>query len=193
MNLWLRMIWCVLIQPFTGKPEIPHGVSRLAFRVMPHDLDAVGHMNNGRYLTIGDLGRFDLVLASGLWRMVVKHRWMPVASTIAIRYRREMRLFEPFWLETQVVGWSDTVIVIEHRYVFRKGKRAGQAAARALFKGGFYDRSKREYVPISTVLAAMGYDGPAPKWPDDVAAFLAADDAMREAHYPEAGSGTEKA
>lgn len=190
MNLWLRMLWCILIQPFTGKPEIPHGVSRLKFRVMPHDLDAVGHMNNGRYLTIADLGRFDLVLASGLWRQVVKHRWMPVASTIAIRYRREMRLFEPFWLETRVIGWSDTVIVIEHLYVFQKGKRAGQVAARALFKGGFYSRAQRAYVPISRVLEAMGFDGPAPDLPEDVAAFLAADDAMREASYSGPESGT---
>jgi acyl-CoA thioesterase FadM len=181
MNLWLRLLWCILIQPFTPKLEVPDGVSRLKFRVMPHDLDAIGHMNNGRYLTIGDLGRLDLVLASGLWRAVVKNRWTPIASSIAIRFRREMRLFEPFQLETRVLGWDDTIVVIEHQFVFVKGERAGQVASRALFKGGFYDRKVRAFVPITEVMTAMGYSGPSPKLPTDVEAFLKADDAMRQA------------
>ena len=51
----------------------------------------------------------------------------------------------------------------------------------ALFKGGFYDRKVRAFVPIREVMAAMGYDGPAPAMPADVEAFLKADDAMRQA------------
>ena len=30
-------------------------------RVWPNDLDTNAHMNNGRYLTLMDLGRFDLM------------------------------------------------------------------------------------------------------------------------------------
>lgn len=179
MNLWLRLLWCLLTQPFRPKLAVPDGVSTLNFRVMPHDLDAIGHMNNGRYLTIGDLGRMDLVLASGLWRMVVKNRWTPIASTIAIRYRREIRLFEPFRLETRLLGWEGTVCVIEHQFVFVKGERVGQVAARALFKGGFYDRKARAFVPMTEVMAAMNYHGASPKLAADVEAFLKADDAMR--------------
>lgn len=179
MNLWLRVLWCILMQPFTPKLDIPAGVSVLDFRVMPHDLDAVGHMNNGRYLTIADLGRLDLVLASGLWREVVKNRWTPIASTIAIRYRREIRLFERFRLESRLLGWDDTIVVIEHQFVFATGERAGQVAARALFKGGFYDRKVREFVAMKDVMAAMNYFGPSPVLAPDVEAFLKADDAMR--------------
>lgn len=181
MNLWLRLLWCILIQRFTPRLDVPNGVSKLNFRVMPHDLDAIGHMNNGRYLTIADLGRLDLVLSTGLWRAVVKNRWTPIASTIVVRYRRELRLFEPFRLETRVVGWDDTVVVIEHQFVFAKGDREGQVASRALFKGGFYDRKIRQFVPITEVMAAMGYSGPAPKLAPDVEAFLRADDAMKQA------------
>ncbi len=181
MNLWLRLLWCILMQPFTAKTTPPDGASVLRFRVMPHDLDAIGHMNNGRYLTIGDLGRLDLVLASGLWRAVVKNRWTPIASAVAIRYRREMRLFEPFRLETRVVGWDDTVVVIEHQFIFETGERADQVAARALFKGGFYDRKARQFVAIRDVMAAMGFSGVPPTLTPDVEAFLRADDAMRQA------------
>lgn len=179
MNLWLRMLWCIIMQPFTSKLDVPNGVSMLNFRVLPHDLDAIGHMNNGRYLTIADLGRMDLVLASGLWRQVVKNRWTPIASSLVIRFRREMRLFEPFRLESRLLGWNDTAIVIEHQFVFTKGERQGQVASRALFKGGFYDRNARAFVPMKDVMAAMGYHGPSPNLAEDVEAFLKADDAMR--------------
>jgi acyl-CoA thioesterase FadM len=168
------------MQPFTPKLRIPDGVSAITFHVMPHDLDAIGHMNNGRYFTIADLGRFDLVLSSGLWRAVVKHRWMPVVSAIAMRFRREMRLFTRYRLETRLVGWDESVVVIEHQFVIESGQRAGQVAARALAKAGFYDRSKGQYVSIREVMEAMGYTGPTPKLSPDVEAFLRADDAMRQ-------------
>ena len=46
-------------------------------------------MNNGRYLTLMDLGRADLVIRSGLWRAVLRHGWAPVVSAVKIRFRRE--------------------------------------------------------------------------------------------------------
>ena len=36
-------------------------VGRIRLRVLPTDLDVLGHMNNGVYLSIFDLGRFDLL------------------------------------------------------------------------------------------------------------------------------------
>jgi len=45
----------------------PHEVGRLTFRVLPTDLDVLGHMNNGVYLSIMDLGRMDLLQRSGVW------------------------------------------------------------------------------------------------------------------------------
>ncbi|MFM0739211.1 thioesterase family protein [Paraburkholderia xenovorans] len=38
------------------------------FRVWFNDLDVLFHMNNGRYFTILDLARVDLMMRSGLWR-----------------------------------------------------------------------------------------------------------------------------
>src|SRR5689334_3668379 len=61
--------------------------SVLPFRVLPNDLDPNWHMNNGRYLTIMDLGRLDLTLHSGLMRAIIKHRWMPVLGGATIRYQ----------------------------------------------------------------------------------------------------------
>ena len=67
MNLWLRLIWVVIAALSGRRVRLPQDPSRLMFRVWFHDLDPFRHMNNGRYLTIMDLGRTDLMLRSG-WR-----------------------------------------------------------------------------------------------------------------------------
>ena len=54
MNLWLRLFLYFLRAPFRKKLQPPFDVSRLAFRVLPNDLDVNLHMNNGRYLTCVD-------------------------------------------------------------------------------------------------------------------------------------------
>ena len=42
--------------------------SAVGFRVLPGDLDVNVHLNNGRYLALMDLGRFDLLIRGGLLR-----------------------------------------------------------------------------------------------------------------------------
>ena len=81
MNLWLRILFLLLATPFRPKLEPPFGVSRLTFDVWPNDLDTNLHMNNGRYLTIMDLGRLDLTLRMGLAGHARRNGWMPRYSS----------------------------------------------------------------------------------------------------------------
>jgi len=43
-------------------------VGRMTFRVVPTDLDVLGHMNNGVYFSLMDLGRIDLMIRTGAWK-----------------------------------------------------------------------------------------------------------------------------
>lgn len=175
MNLWFRLIGmlvaCLWRQPIAA----PLGVSRLRFTVLPHDLDTSMHMNNGRYWTLMDLGRTDLILRTGLWRDVLKRRWTPIATAGQIRFRRELRLFERFWLETEVLAWEGARIVIEHRML----KDDGSVAAIALVQTGLYDRKARAFVAAAELMSRTGAVADSPPIRDDVAAFLAADDALK--------------
>ena len=65
MNLWLRLILQLLKSRFAAALE-PLGTSVRRGRVWPTDLDVSLHMNNGRYLTLMDLGRLDLMLRTGV-------------------------------------------------------------------------------------------------------------------------------
>jgi len=180
MNLWLRLIWLFVTSRWRSQIA-PTEVSELHFRVWPHDLDTSLHMNNGRYLGIMDLGRLDVILRTRLWRAVLRHRWTPIASAAQIRFSRELRLFDRFRLETCIRAWDETSVVMEQVFIFDGGKRDGEVCARALFRGGLYDRARRRFVPIAVMMSEIGATGDSPPLTPEVEAFLKADQALRDA------------
>jgi acyl-CoA thioesterase FadM len=181
MNLLLRLLWVLVTARFRPKLTLPAGPSVLHFRVWPHDLDLSVHMNNGRYLTLMDLGRIDIMLQSGLWRDLRANRWTPIASTITIRFRRELRPLQKFRLETRLVCWDATLVIMEQTFYLDGGARDGQIAARALFKGGLYDRRAKAFVPITRLMQAIGVTAESPLPTPEVQAFLNADERLKQA------------
>jgi acyl-CoA thioesterase FadM len=180
MNLWLRLLWLLTTAPFRSPLKAPEGISTLRFRVWPHDLDISLHMNNGRYLTTMDLGRIDVILRTGLWRAVWHHGWTPVANAVVIRFRRELLLFNRYRLDTHILAWDDTAVVMEQVFIFDGGSRDGQVAARALMKGALYDRGAKAYVPIEQLMTEIGVTSASPEPTPEVSAFLKAEDSLRQ-------------
>lgn len=181
MNLWLRLLWLIATAWRRPRIDLPSGLSRLRFRVWPHDLDTSLHLNNGRYWTLMDLGRTDVMIASGLWRPLLRHGWTPVVSAGQIRFRRELRPFQAFDLETRLLHWDDTRVVMEHRLIAAK---TGGVAAIALVQAGLYDRRKRSFVPVRDLFAAVGAEAETPPKSAEVEAFLAAGDTLRRTTAP---------
>ena len=179
MNLWFRLLAYLATAFWRPALTLPSGLSVLHFRAWPTDLDPSVHVNNGKYLSLMDLGRLDLMMGAGLLRAIIRHRWTPIASNILIRYRREIRPFQRFRLETRLLTWDATNVVMEQVFVLEGGVRDGQVAARALFKGGIYDRGARSFVPIARLMHEIGVAGVAPPATPEVAAFLVAEDTLR--------------
>ena len=180
MNLYIRVL-LVFIRSFLG-PRI-YGIfdgSRLRLRVLPNDLDFNGHMNNGRYLTIMDLGRFDLILRNGLMALMLKQKSVPILGAVKIRYRLPLMPFQPFDLETRVVAWDEKWIFIEQRFVIVSGEKAGAVAAIAVLKGSFYDKRRKQTVPTAELLTALKWTGAPPELPPHIRKWQEAEDLLRE-------------
>ena len=107
-------------------------VGRVTMHVMPNDLDFLGHVNNGIYLSLMDLGRMDLMIRSGKWQQLKGLGWYPVAASVTITYRRSLRVWEKYVLETKVVGFDDKAMYVEQRFV-RDGEVYVVAIMRARF------------------------------------------------------------
>jgi acyl-CoA thioesterase FadM len=181
MNLWLRLLSLLATFNFRPKLNLPFDASRVAFRVWPHDLDTSLHMNNGRYWTLMDLGRTDLLLRSGLWRAVLKESWTPVVNAASIRFRRELKLFRSITLETRILCWAETWVVMEHRIISTGRNGQPIVAAVALVRVGLYSRTQRAFVTVGQMFEIIGANAVSPEPSPEVAAFLAAEDAMKRA------------
>ena len=161
MVLLFRTLWKGLTLRFRPPLE-PLGTSVLAFRVWPNDLDVNVHMNNGRFLSVMDLGRFDLTFRTGLGRTMLRHRWMPLVGGITMRYRRSLDPFEAYTLHTRLLGWDAKWVYLEQRFFKRDGELAAEGVVRALFRG------KAGNVSTAELLEGLGYEGPVPELPEAV-------------------------
>lgn len=188
MNLWFRLIGYLAGLYWRPALRLPDELSVVRLRVWPNDLDTSGHLNNGRYLTLMDFGRLDLMMRTGMWRAILRHRWTPVLSAAVIRYRRELRLLQAFRLETRILAWDHKLLIIEHVFRFDGGPRHGDVSARALVKAGIYDRASKSFVDTSRLLTEVGVTAASPPHTPEIAAFLAAEATLREPGAARAGN-----
>ena len=106
MNLYLRLL-CVLWKIWRLPRKDLFEESRVAFRVLPTDCDINFHMNNGRYLSLMDLGRLHLMAQIGLLRVIVRRRWGAALAAAEVNFIRQLAPFQKFDLITRVVTWDD--------------------------------------------------------------------------------------
>ncbi len=115
MNLIFRMLWVVIRSFVTPKPADMTQIHRLRLKVFPNDLDTNFHVNNGRYLTLLDLGRLDLLLRAGLFFPFVRRGWKPVVASVSLRFKRSLKIFETFEIQTRLVSWDKTWLYFEQK------------------------------------------------------------------------------
>lgn len=169
MNLYLRLLRVVLAALLRRRPLAVEEVSVLRFRTGLLDLDPNRHMNNGRFLTLMDLGRVDLMVRMGLAGEAVRRRWMPVIASAMVRWRRSLLPFQAFELHTRLIGWDEKWFFIEQRFV-----RDGRTVAVGLVKGLF--RRPGGHVPTAEVLqASLGEQPMCEQLPQSVHEWMAAE------------------
>ncbi|WP_246227636.1 acyl-CoA thioesterase [Propioniciclava coleopterorum] len=141
--MYLRLLWLFLRHRTRPRLSI-WDTARTRFRVSLTDLDALGHMNNGTYLTLMDLGRMDLMLRSGVWRLVSERDWYPVVAGQTISYRRSLNPGQRFDLYTRFLGFVGTWCFMEQTFCVGETVHA-QAVVRARFlrkQGGSVDTAE---------------------------------------------------
>ncbi len=147
-----------------------HDVGRIHFRVLPTDLDVLGHMNNGVYLSIMDLGRMDLLQRSGVWSRFAKAGFYPVIANETISFRKSLLPWQRFTIETRIVGYDAKAVYIEQRAVVK-----GEVYAQAIVRGRFVRKSGGT-VSLAEIIEVTGADtsdlsvpGWVERWATDVA------------------------
>jgi len=138
-------------------------------RCWPWDIDMFLELNNGRSLTMYDLGRIPLASRVGLDTVLVKNRWGLTMAGVSVRWRARIKTFQRFEIRSRALGWDDKFIYLDQTMWLADGRCAGQA----LNRSAVTDRAG--LVPPEKIMSAMGRAEPSPPLPPWVAAWIDAD------------------
>ena len=163
MNLIFRLIRVVILSLL--RPRLhPLDPSTLHFRAWPLDLDINVHMTNSRYFALMDLGRTELIMRNGIARQMIKRKWQPVVSGSTMRFKRAIKPFQKFSIETQALYWDEKGFYLEQRFVSR-GKTLALGVVKAVFVG------PDGIVAPDVICRMVGADETSPSMPDWLAGW----------------------
>ena len=151
-------------QPRLG-PFDPHVSHHLCW---PWDLDPWRELNNGRTLTLYDLGRSPLTVRSGLSAALRANRWGMTVAGSSVRYRRRVRVFDRVTMVSRLLGWDARFL-----YLDQTMWKGADCTSQALIRSAV--TSAKGIVPPMQVAQALGHAGESPVLPDWVAAWSQAE------------------
>jgi acyl-CoA thioesterase FadM len=125
-------------------------VGRIRLTTLPTDIDMFRHMNNGRYASLFDLGRFDLLVRTGMWDIFRDREWYPVVASETITFRKSLELWQRFTVESRLLSHDDKSVYLTHRAVV-KGEVYAEMTVRARFL-----RKAGGIVPLEELFDALG-------------------------------------
>ncbi|WP_343080537.1 acyl-CoA thioesterase [Ostreiculturibacter nitratireducens] len=148
---------------------LPPGGTHVSHHICwPWDLDPWRELNNGRTLTLFDLGRLPLAIRTGLIGAAKRQGWAIAVAGGSIRYRRRVHAFERLEMRSRLLGWDRRFLYVEQS-TWKRGECASHVLLRLAVTG------TAGIVNPSEVLAAMGHPAASPSLPAWVEAWIAAE------------------
>jgi acyl-CoA thioesterase FadM len=135
---------------------------------LPQDIDPWMELNNGRTLTLYDLGRLPMGRRMGFESLGKTHGWGMAVAGASTRYRRRVRMFDRFEMRSRVIGWDARFL-----YMDQSMWRGGECTSQMLLRSAV--ASKSGIVPPAQVMQAMGLPEVSPPLPAWVQAWSEAD------------------
>ena len=169
MLLLVRMSLTLIVSFFRSRISVVDETVT-SHRVWFNDSDIYRHLNNGRYLSVMDLGRLDLFVRMGLLRPVLRRKWYPVVGSATIRFVRSIDLLQRYQIRTRTVCWDEKWFFIEQRF-----EREGRLMAVGLVKGVFLGPEGK--ISPAQLVGLAGNGLPSPPMPDRIRAWADSDSA----------------
>lgn len=144
----------------------------------PQDLDLWLELNNGRTLTLYDLGRIPWANRLGFTRVLRERGWQVAVAGASARWRRRVHVFDRLRMRTRAIGFDDRFLYAEQSLWLDSGKARGECASHLLVRSavtGGRAAGRRGIVPPAEVLGALGWEGPSPPLPAFAAAWVEAE------------------
>jgi hypothetical protein len=125
-------------------------------------------LNNGRTMTLMDIGRIPLALRTGLVSMCKREGWRMTMAGATVQYRRRVPPFAAMEIRSRAVGRDDRFLYIEHVTLV-----GGEPAHNAVYRAVVVD--KNGIVHTDRVAASLERPDWAPSLPTWIAAWSEAE------------------
>ena len=137
---------------------------------MPWDIDYQLEMNNGRVLTLFDIGRVVMLDRLGVVDGVRKNKWYGTIAGSTIRYRRRITLFQKLEMRSRVIGVDERFNYIEQSlWRMSDGECCAHAVLRVAITTG------KGIIPSAEVIEKLGLEFEEMTLPDWVVAWDASE------------------
>lgn len=168
MNLFFRLFVMSLVGAVMRwrKPTHFTNATAIGFTAAPLDIDLNMHINNGRFLSLADLGRLHFLWSVGTLGGILKNGWMPLVGNVDIEYRKSIKLFQRFEVKTELLYWDEKWFYFQH--VFMVGAKV---SAVANVKALLIDRT-RKVVDPARIFALIGECPEPPVVPESIADWV---------------------
>ncbi len=154
---------------FRNAPALPLlGTHVSTHRCWPWDLDPWVELNNGRTLTIYDLGRIPLGVRTGLRDVLRANNWGLTVAGNTVRYRRRVRAFDRVTIHSRCIGWDGRFLYIEQS-MWKGDECTSHMVIRSAVT------SADGIVAPERLLAALGQPVASPTLPDFVQKWISAE------------------
>ena len=89
-----------------------------------------GELNNGRALSLFDIGRYGFLIRSGLFSYYFKNKTSMTVAGLSVRYRHRVTTFQMLKMKTQIVFYDEKFLYFEQLLVLPDGRCAIQSLCR---------------------------------------------------------------
>ncbi|MFY0682184.1 MAG: acyl-CoA thioesterase [Thalassovita sp.] len=157
---------------FRNAPALPYDGTHVSQHMcLPWDIDPFMELNNGRTLTLLDLGRLTMAKRAGMVAALRRERWGMTMAGVYVRYRRRIKMFERFEIRSRAIGTDDKFIYLEQTM----WKRNGECANHAVYRSAVTD--KNGIVPPAKVIATFAPEAASLDLPEWVQQWIEAEKA----------------
>jgi len=142
--------------------------SILKLRAGVTDIDMFLELNNARYFTYMELGRWDFSYRVGFVSLMKERKWGVVVGGASVRFRRRIPFLSKFDLTTKLICHDGRWF-----YLLQETHRDGKICSSALLKMGV--TSKAGLIPAPDVTKALDKEDWNPNFPEWVNAWIDAE------------------
>lgn len=139
-------------------------------RIWPTDIDPWMELNNGRTLTLYDLGRIPLFIRLGIVAGARKAGLYFTVAGVSVRYRARLQPFRTVEMRTRMLGWDGRFIYMDQSLWLDETACANQVLVRSAIA-----RRGKGIVPPGEALRLMGFEIESPPLPGWVENWIAAE------------------